>query len=208
MEFLHSKPMPVADHFMASNQRIGEQDNGYFSNRSLVGVVCETCFAYFTDDTELWLHVRWEHGKDRTLACPVPGCGKRFLARDMRKQHLAHHGGIKYVQDTVLGVRTPVPVVARPYTCELCGRLLANQMALDKHTANKHPNARRYICGVCTLMVRDVPALTRHARRRHAAELMGAKRTLRCDVCAKLLGNTMMLRKHRSIHGVSYDRPI
>lgn len=172
MGFLHSTPMPVAVHFMAYCRRNGEQQEindsletpafGDYDiiSRSSVGVVCETCFAYFTDDTDLWLHVRREHGKDRKLVCLVPGCGKRFLAREMKTQHLAHHRGVKFVQNTTDDIRRPVPIVIRPYTCELCGRLSANQKSLDKHTANKHPKARRYACGVCTLLVRDVPTLT------------------------------------------------
>lgn len=155
--------MPVADHFMAGHGK------GANSNVR-PGAVCERCFAYFANDTELWRHMRLEHRRANDgLECPAPGCGKRFLARALCTAHLAHHNGVVMLPAEKGG--GPVPAVSRPLTCELCGRLSANVNALKKHTINRHPESQDFMCGVCALLMHDVDALVSHVRGQHAAEL-------------------------------------
>lgn len=172
--------------------------------RLLAGAVCEICLDYFKNDTALWLHVRWQHPKDKRLACPVPGCGKRFVARQHKIEHMAHHGTFQQMVDG----KGLVPAVVRPPTCELCGRLSANGKTLRKHVARIHPQAKPYACGVCSLLVRDMDTLARHVRRRHINELCDdTQRSMRCDICGQLFGNFALVRKHRVTHGVSFGLP-
>lgn len=201
MEFLTSPEMRVADHFMAERVVVDAEQR-----RLSPGAVCEICFSYFKNDMGLWLHVRWQHSKDKCLVCPVSGCGKRFVARQHQAEHMAHHGVFRQVDSADGNGWSPVPDVARPPTCELCGRLSANGKTLRKHVARVHPQARPYACGVCLLLVRDMSSLACHVRRHHVNELCDdTQRAIRCDVCGQLFGNFTLVRKHRITHSVAFD---
>lgn len=217
MAFVHSYPIPVADHFLAFGV-ISEQnssvvdDSGETASTNgtaegncprdspAFGEVCETCYAYYANKEELWKHVRNEHSDDQRLVCPMSGCGKQFLSVAMSVAHTEHH---KIVQRQM------------PLTCELCGRLLGNLSTFRKHMAKTHPDAVAAMCGVCYLYTGDVPSLIDHVRRRHgvaSGTSNGKKRgkhikqVIRCDVCGKQYGNYRNMYKHRAVHGaVDFD---
>lgn len=215
MDFVRSKPMPVADHFLAFSERNYSRETTVSSDAiteddwPVLGEVCETCFVYCANKTELWRHVYDEHGADRRLVCPKPGCGKRFFAVAMSAAHAAHHE--QCVTDDV-----------RPLTCELCGHLLQNLQIFRKHMAKMHPDAVGSVCGVCYLFKGDLSSLVGHVRRRHGdiatVGTSGAvsaghrrplpiKKVIRCDVCGKRFGNYSNMHKHRPVHGhVGSDR--
>jgi hypothetical protein len=221
MDMLYSRPMPVADHFMASWADAGGQTAG-----ADLGEVCETCYAHCAGGkTELWRHARDEHGADPDLSCHVPGCGRRFFAAAMCADHSAHHrdGGYQRSDDDddddqhhhVAG-----PSGRPPLTCELCGRLSVNRSAYYKHVSVAHPEARAAMCGVCHSYKGDVWSLIDHVRSRHVLELDTAettavgngsdtkrvrRRSIRCTVCGKQYGNNRNMLAHRRVHGLADD---
>jgi len=192
--------MPVADHFMAFDSRTYLQSHATSSaavkeTAQVVGEVCELCYAYCAGGkTELWRHVRKEHGSDRRLTCSAPGCGRRFLARFMSAAHSAHHSNND-----------------RPLTCELCGHLSLSLSTFEKHMVKTHPDTRAALCGICYLYKGDVPSLVHHVRRRHGNEIGQdaitansdiTRRCIRCNVCGKRYGNNRNMYTHRLVHGV------
>lgn len=192
--------MPVADHFMAFDlhaQSYAKSAPAADETVRIDGEVCELCYSYCAGGkAELWRHVREEHGADRSLTCPVPGCGRRFFARFMSAAHSAHHHSTS---------------VDRPFTCELCGNLLQNCSTFERHMVKVHPDTRAAMCGVCHLYKGDVPSLVDHVRRRHGDEVGqdavagngdATRRHIRCDVCGKRYGNNRNMYVHRLVHGV------
>lgn len=163
MAFIRSHHMPVADHFLASGtlsaQRSGStvDDCGTTGTAATIpGEVCEICYAYCANQTELWKHARGVHGADQRLACPESGCGRRFSVLAMSEAHAVHH---RLARD------------GRPLTCEFCGHLLGNLRAFCRHVAKMHPDATAAMCGVCNLYLGDVPSLVDHVRRRHRSAM-------------------------------------
>lgn len=197
--------MPVADHFLAFSRNCAAKTAGAPVN----GEVCEICFGYFaTGKTALWRHVRDVHGTDGDgLSCPVPGCGRRFVALAMSAAHAELHAAEFRAGGS------------SSYACELCGHHMRNRSAFDKHLARKHPEARDAMCGVCFTYAGDVPSLVRHVRERHGGadhpEESGAARVaagtfgghkkygIRCTVCGKRYGNYSNLYEHRKVHGLA-----
>lgn len=224
MDVLHSRPMPVADHFMMASWDYAAGQTGAADP----GEVCEKCYAYCAGGkTELWRHARDEHGADPNLSCHVPGCGRRFFAAAMCTDHFAHHldggdGQRSSADDDDGGDRPPL-------TCELCGRLSANRSTFAKHVNAAHREAWAAMCGVCYSYEGDVQSLIDHVQRRHVAEMTAAetttktatktatkvdkvqpkrlrsRRTIRCTVCGKRYGNNSTMRAHRRVHGLADD---
>ncbi|XP_060836375.1 zinc finger protein 771-like [Rhopalosiphum padi] len=204
MGMLYSRPMPVADHFIAFCRADAYGKTAVAD----LGEVCETCYTHCAGGkTELWRHARDEHGADPNLSCHVPGCGRRFFAAAMCADHRAHHH--------IAG-----PSGRPPLTCELCGRLSVNRSAYYKHVNAAHPEARAAMCGVCHSYEGDVWSLIDHVRRRHVLELVTAettaasngsypkrahRRSIRCTVCGKRYGNNHNMNAHRRVHGLADD---
>lgn len=216
MDMLYARPMPVADHFMASCA----YDGGQTVTEPYLGEVCETCYAHFAaGKTELWRHARDEHGADPTLSCHVPGCGRRFFAAAMCADHRAHHcgGGVQRADHDIEG-----PNDRPPLTCELCGHLSDDRSKYDRHVKAAHPEAQAAMCGVCHSYEGDVWSLIDHVQRRHALEICPETTTettdsesdpkrphqrsiIRCTVCGKRYGNNRNMYAHRLVHGLADD---
>lgn len=219
MDVLHSRPTPVADHFMMAS----------WDSAADPGEVCEKCYAYCAGGkTELWRHARDEHGADPNLSCHVPGCGRRFFAAAMCTDHFAHHldsgdgSGQRSSADDDGGGHDDGD--RPPLTCELCGRLSANRSTYAKHVNAAHPEAWAAMCGVCYSYEGDVRSLIDHVQRRHVVEMTASettttttkvgkfqpkrlrrRRTIRCTVCGKRYGNNSTMRAHRRVHGLADD---
>ncbi|KAL4119860.1 hypothetical protein QTP88_012623 [Uroleucon formosanum] len=211
MNMLYTRPMPVADHFMAS----WPNDDGRTATANL-GEVCETCYTHCAaGKTELWRHARDEHGADPNLSCQVSDCGRRFFSAAMCTDHCAHHR--KCADHEIAG-----PNNRPPLTCELCGHLSNNRSKYHRHVSAAHPEALAATCGVCYSYLGDVLSLIDHVQRRHALEICPDasaektsdgvsdpnrlhRRSIRCTVCGKQYGNNRNMQAHRRVHGLADD---
>jgi len=211
MDMLYARPMPVADHFMASCTNA----DGQTAAEVYLGEVCETCYAYCAaGKTELWRHARDEHSADPSLSCHVPGCGRRFFAAAMCTDHRAHHRS-----DGHHDIESPND--RPPLTCELCGLLSCNPSKYNKHMNTAHPEALAAICGVCHSYEGDVSSLIGHVQRQHALEICAdimtettdiesdpkrrSRRSIRCTVCGKRCSNNRNMYNHRKVHCLADD---
>ncbi|VVC29060.1 Zinc finger C2H2-type,Zinc finger, RING/FYVE/PHD-type [Cinara cedri] len=213
MLFVLNRPIPVADHFLTfasptvmksyavdgSTASAGTSEADRPRSLPVHDEMCESCFDYCANKTELWKHVRDKHGDDQRLVCPKSGCGKRFPALAMSAAHAAHHG---------------MMAGDRPWSCELCGHFMASLRAFWNHIVKKHPDAVAATCGVCFLYTGDVPSLIDHVRRVHGSTANGIAaagkplcveqkimRGIRCDVCGRRFGNYRNMFNHRPVHG-------
>ncbi|CAI6348861.1 unnamed protein product [Macrosiphum euphorbiae] len=216
---LYTRPMPVADHFMAP-WAYGDGQ----TDAANLGEVCETCYTHCAaGKTELWRHARDEHGADPRLSCQVPGCGRHFFAAAICADHRAHHlngggGGGQHADHEIAG-----PSDRPPLTCELCGHLSYNRSKYDRHVSAAHPEALAATCGVCHSYLGDVSSLIDHVQSVHALEIcpdlsatektldsgsdpkLSHRRSIRCPVCGKRYGNNRNMYAHRRVHGFADD---
>ncbi|XP_013198534.2 zinc finger protein 2-like [Amyelois transitella] len=78
---------------------------------------CEVCNKVFDKWKKLYLHRRLHN---KTIACPLDGCGKSFATKGDLEKHLRIHTGVK------------------PYHCDVCGQSFTQNSSLKSHLKNVH----------------------------------------------------------------------
>lgn len=159
----HVAVVPMETTVVVSAQR--KPESGQFK--------CAVCGKVFKLRRILTMHEA-VHSEPR-LACPEPGCSRRFRKRFNLKAHVdvVHRG-------------------AKHYPCELCGKLFYNVSKLKEHAATH--TADKFICQHCPSIFAAAKSLRSHIRAQHSTD----GRVPRCATCGKLFSTELNLKSHIS----------
>uniref|UniRef100_A0A336LS38 Cytosol aminopeptidase n=1 Tax=Culicoides sonorensis TaxID=179676 RepID=A0A336LS38_CULSO len=132
--------------------------------------VCTVCGKLYYDKYDLQLHELRMHSTDRPIACPHPGCPKRFAAKKLMNKHLKYHGERKHV-------------------CEICGKGFVDKNDLKNHKY-RHMDVKPLKCHLCPRTFTHKPVLETHILS-HTGQNIFA-----CEQCDKTYKWKEDLRKH------------
>ena len=134
---------------------------------------CSTCGKVFRVRRVLAMHEQ-VHSEPR-LACPEPGCTRRFRKRFNLKAHVevVHRG-------------------AKHFPCKLCGKQYYNESKLKAHTVCHAGD--KFICQHCPSIFAAAKSLRAHIRAQHSADEL----VPRCTTCGKIFSTEMNLKSHIS----------
>jgi hypothetical protein len=144
------------------------------ARKSEVGAFkCSTCDKVFRVRRVLNMHEQIH--REPRLACPEPGCTRRFRKRFNLKAHVdvVHRN-------------------AKHFPCELCGKQFYNESKLKAHAVCH--SADKFICQHCPSIFAAAKSLRSHIRSHHSTEEM----VPRCVTCGKVFSTEMNLRSHVS----------
>ena len=131
-------------------------DRSYYSKQSLEKhesarhtkkdhKVCTHCGESFTTGRTLQSHMKKAHGIENRFQCT--NCFTFFLT----EQRFRSHDSSK----------------CKPYKCEICGKILGSQPALDQHVSGHGGREKIYSCELCETKFSLTQTLKEHMKRRH-----------------------------------------
>ncbi|XP_071523978.1 uncharacterized protein [Panulirus ornatus] len=147
--------------------------------------ICEYCNKEFREQVNLICHRRKEHPESeesRKARYSCFECGMKFMVRGNLVRHLKMHDKEK---------------VAKPSTCNICGKVLSNKYSLASHMKT-HSRDTSYKCTVCDKAFVSKYTLVDHIRRIH--EEIGYGRDKVCKQCGRSFFTNSELKYHMKTH--------
>lgn len=83
---------PPRKRYGGSKKKVKTGDNG---------AVCTVCGKMYYDKYDLELHELRIHATEKPIACPHPGCHKRFAAEKLMRKHFRFHGERKHICEVI-----------------------------------------------------------------------------------------------------------
>ena len=166
---------------------------------------CVTCGSRFTELRSLKIHIQMNHpnnSEEKSLPCEF--CGKVFYSKLQLSRHKRYHQGKKYVCETCgkafvdlrdLNVHKYKHTKEKPFTCELCGKGVANLShhrvgCLEKLNAEE----KNFKCSQC-----DKAFHLEAALKRHEGMHLNSDR-FECEVCQRKFQYKSLFMTHRRTH--------
>ncbi|CAL8148681.1 unnamed protein product [Orchesella dallaii] len=110
---------------------------------------CQECSFSFRNNSDLNIHIRIVHRKERRYPCNI--CDASF--------------GDSYT----LGFRILSHLNEKPYLCSECGKRFSSKQGRDFHLRSHNTNRQKYNCTQCSKVFLNAVNLKRHTLRQHAS---------------------------------------
>ncbi|XP_053699456.1 transcription factor grauzone-like [Sabethes cyaneus] len=164
---------------------------------------CETCGKCFSNVNILKNHVKYRHVKQMEYICDV--CSKGFYMRSAFVTHRKTH------EVPAEELRKQCPVCSKwcknhdywrvhvrrhknegKISCDLCGHVSPNLMALKGHKARMHSGPRIFPCSLCGKEYARAITLKEHVAAAHTGDVLYT-----CPHCEKTFNSSANMHSHR-----------
>ncbi|XP_055627704.1 transcription factor grauzone-like [Toxorhynchites rutilus septentrionalis] len=164
---------------------------------------CETCGKCFSNINILKNHIKYRHVKQMQYICDV--CSKGFF---MRSTFLTHR---KTHEVPAEELRKQCPVCSKwcknhdywrvhvrrhknegELSCDVCGHISPNLMALKGHKARMHSGPRVFPCTLCGKEYARAITLKEHVAAAHTGDVL-----YNCPHCEKTFNSSANMHSHR-----------
>lgn len=168
---------------------------------------CDICEEAFETPYSFAVH-NYKH----IMRYDCPRCNFQTKSRSSVKGHIKRHEG-KYtcfcsvcgrgfIGKALLATHEEIHLDIKRYECEYCGKKFNVKRYLDVHRQLNH---RKELFGIETLYKCDICGKTftfEKSLKRHKSVIhhIGENRTVRCNICDKLIANNYNLKLHMRIH--------
>uniref|UniRef100_A0A8D8FHX4 Transcription factor grauzone n=1 Tax=Culex pipiens TaxID=7175 RepID=A0A8D8FHX4_CULPI len=164
---------------------------------------CETCGKCFSNINILKNHVKYRHLKQTEYICDV--CSKGFYMRSTFMTHRKTH------EVPAEQLRKQCPICSKwcknhdywrvhvrrhknegELSCDVCGHVSPNLMALKAHKSRMHTGPRVFPCTMCGKEYARAITLKEHVAAAHTGDVL-----YKCPHCAKTFNSSANMHSHR-----------
>ena len=166
---------------------------------------CSECYASFSAESVLKLHMRVHSDRPHAFECTV--CGKKFIFHSLLKNHMAVHTGKKHVfcaqannsttnNDSSMVLAAGGAVASKRFICSMCGKCFGSRQRLDIHK-RVHSGEKPFRCHLCSKSFNQRAHLIRHLNAHNKVK------PYHCTICTKAYSSRLDLRLHCShVHNI------